>query len=177
LSVDDVDRTADPLWARGVIEQNYRGLLAYAYAATGDEHRGRDIVQETFKIAYQKRHEYEPTSPLGAWLRGIARNLLKREAGKRVLSLEVLGGLDGAAAGLQALHADERYEESRLRALRDCLAALQGKTRQLLELRYGRSLSLKQLSGKSGIGLSGVGMALARARAALSACVQKRMAP
>ena len=139
-------------------------------------------MQETFKIAYQKRHEYEPTSRLAAWLRGIARNLLKREAGQRprrarVLSLEALGGLEGAADGLQALHADDIYEESRLRALRDCLAALQGKTRQLLELRYGRSLSLKQLSDQSGIGLSGVGMALARARAALSACVHKRMAP
>jgi RNA polymerase sigma-70 factor (ECF subfamily) len=182
LSVDDVDRGQDPLWARGVIEQNYRGLLAYAYAATGDEHLGRDIVQETFKVAYQKRHEYEPTSPLGAWLRGIARNLLKREAEKRprsarILSLEALGGLEGAADGLQALHADDTYEENRLRALRDCMASLQGKTRELLELRYGRSLSLKQLSDKSGIGLSGVGMALARARAALSACVQKRMAP
>jgi RNA polymerase sigma factor (sigma-70 family) len=181
-SVDEVERARDPLWARGVIEQNYRGLLAYAYAATGDEHLGRDIVQETFRIAYQKRHEYESTLPLGAWLRGIARNLLKREAERRprnarVLSLEALGGLEGAAAGLQALHADDTHEENRLRALRDCLAALQAKSRELLELRYGRSLSLKQLSDKSGIGLSGVGMALARARAALSACVQKRTAP
>jgi len=180
--VDDVERAPDPLWARGVIEQNYRGLLAYAYAATGDEHLGRDIVQETFRVAYQKRHEYEPTSPLGAWLRGIARNLLKREAERRprsarVLSLQALDGLEGAAAGLQALHADDTYEESRLRSLRECLAALQGKTRELLELRYGRSLSLKRLSDKSGIGLSGVGMALARARAALSTCIQKRMAP
>jgi len=176
LGVDAVDPAPDPLWARGVIEQNYRGLLAYAYAATGDEHLGRDIVQETFRIAYQKRHEYEPSSPLGAWLRGIARNLLKqRPRSTRVLSLEALDGLEVAAAGLQALHADDTYEESRLRALRDCLAALQGKTRELLELRYGGSLSLKQLSARSGIGLSGVGMALARARGALSACVQKRM--
>jgi len=180
--VESVEGPADPLWARGVIEQNYRWLLAYAFAATGDENLGRDIVQETFKVAYQKRQEYQPSSSLGAWLRGIARNLIKREAEKRprtarVMSLEVLERVEASAAGLEAAHVEEAYEETRLSALKACLAALQGKVRDLLELRYGKNLSLKKLAERSGIGLSGVGMALNRARAAVSQCVRKKLAP
>jgi RNA polymerase sigma-70 factor, ECF subfamily len=184
-NASNVDRTEDPaesLWARGVIEQNYRWLLAYAFAATGDENLARDIVQETFKVAYQKRAEYQPAYSLGAWLRGIARNLLKREAERRpriarVMSLEVLEKVEGSAAALETAHVDESYEEARLGALRTCLAALQGKARELLELRYGQNLSLKELAERSGIGLSGVGMALNRARAAVSQCIQKKLAP
>jgi RNA polymerase sigma-70 factor (ECF subfamily) len=182
LNVESTGGPAESLWARGVIEQNYRWLLAYAFAATGDENLCRDIVQETFKVAYQKRQEYQPSYSLGAWLRGIARNLIKREAEKRprtarVMSLEVLERIEGGAAELEAAHVEEGYEETRLSALRTCLAALHEKVRDLLELRYGRNVSLKELAEKSGIGLSGVGMALNRARASVSQCVRKRLAP
>jgi RNA polymerase sigma-70 factor (ECF subfamily) len=181
--MQNVERTelpADPLWAKGVIEQNYRWLLAYAFAATGDESLGRDIVQETFKIAYQKRQEYQASHPFGAWLRGIARNLIRRDAEKRprsarVMSLEVLEQIESPAAVLEAALVESAYEDSRTGALRACLAQLQGKARDLLELRYGQNLSLKQLAERSGIGLSGVGMALQRARSAVSLCMRKRL--
>ena len=180
-NVERTELPSDPLWAKGVIEQNYRWLLAYAFAATGDENLGRDIVQETFRIAYQKRQEYQSSHPFGAWLRGIARNLIRRDAekrprGARVMSLEVLERIEGPAAVLEAAQVDNSYEEVRVRALRACLAELQLKVRDLLDLRYGQQRSLKQLAEKTGMGLSGVGMALARARTAVSLCVQKRLA-
>ncbi len=180
--MESAESPGDPLWARGVIEQNYRWLLAYAFAAVGDQNVAHDIVQETFRIAYERRDKYQPAFTFGAWLRGIARNLIKREAEKRarsfrVLSPEFLEGVEEVASRLEAAHVAEGYEELRLKSLRLCLEQASGKVRELLELRYAQNLSLKELAARLGVGTSGVGMALQRAHAAVSLCLRKRLAP
>ncbi len=180
-SVEPAGSSPEPLWAKGVIEQNYRWLLAYAYAGLGDEHLAHDLVQEVFQIAYQKRQDYRAEYPLGAWLRGIARNLLRRASEKKPRSLRVVGDeilerLEADAEGLEQAHVVEGYEESRLSALQHCLGKLGDRARSLLEDRYTQNLSLKELSRKAGVSLTGVAMAIYRARLAVGDCVRKQLA-
>ncbi|MEM9700850.1 MAG: sigma-70 family RNA polymerase sigma factor, partial [Planctomycetota bacterium] len=44
-----------------------------------DRAAAEDVTQEAFLVAYRKLDEYDPARPFGAWLAGIARNLLRNE--------------------------------------------------------------------------------------------------
>src|ERR1043165_1049303 len=92
----------DP-WARAILEQNRRWLLAWFLAATGDPARAEDLVQDVFTEAIKNAERFDPSRSFGAWLRGIARNALlrsPRDQKRRALSVApaVLGRLDEAAA-------------------------------------------------------------------------------
>ncbi|MBI2930042.1 MAG: sigma-70 family RNA polymerase sigma factor [Planctomycetes bacterium] len=172
----------DPLqdiWTQAVIEQNRRWLLAYLRAATGDAALSEDLVQEVFVIAYQKRHEYRKGNPFGAWLRGIARNLVRRAAEDRsrrptLISTDAAWEvLDRCAAHLEDSHMRPGYEAARQSALRRCVEKLTNKARALIEGRYRRGLSLPRLAGECGLSTRYVAVALFRARAALVSCVKK----
>src|SRR5688500_7348536 len=90
-------------WARAILDQNRRWLMAWFIAATGDPHRAEDLVQDVFAAAFKDADRFDASKSFGAWLRGIARNILlmsHRDAKRRVLSLDpaVLNRLDEAAA-------------------------------------------------------------------------------
>jgi DNA-directed RNA polymerase specialized sigma24 family protein len=52
--------------------------LRYCASRVGSS-AAEDLVAETFLIAHQRRHRYDPAAgPMSAWLFGIASNLLRR---------------------------------------------------------------------------------------------------
>src|SRR6185295_20140478 len=116
-------------WARAILEQNRRWLLAYFLAATGDAHRSEDLVQDVFTAAIKNAEKFDPSRSFGAWLRGIARNLLLmsyRESRSRVLSLDpaVLSRLDDVAAQAEAAHAVPGYADLGRQVLQEGLKAV-----------------------------------------------------
>src|SRR6185503_17309444 len=116
-------------WARAILEQNRRWLLAWFLAATGDPARSEDLVQDVFAEALKNAERFDPSRSFGAWLRGIARNILlmsHRDRKRRVVSLDpaVLGRLDEAAARSEPLHAMPDYAELRQTILRECMKSL-----------------------------------------------------
>ena len=110
-------------WARAILEQNRRWLLAYFIAGTGDAHRAEDLVQDVFAAAIKSADRFDPAQSFGAWLRGIARNLLLmeyRNSRKAALALDgaALDRLDGAAARAESADAADGYRDRRSEALR-----------------------------------------------------------
>lgn len=177
----DLQDGAEDIWAQGVIEQNRRWLLAYLYAATGDRVLAEDAAQEVFLIAYQKRAEFRKSQPFGAWLRGIARNVVRRHLEGRtrgtvfLLSETAWDTMDQGAAGLEKAHVNPDYQADRLAILGKCLGRLTERARGLIEGRYKEGLSLENLARKSGLAAASVPVVLHRARAALSECVKKTL--
>ncbi len=173
-------KQADP-WSAAAIEQNREWLIAYLLGMIGDPHAVDDLVQEVFHIAFVKRDSFEAGRSFGAWLRGIARNLALRHlerAGREPLlpgddSLEVY---DQAAARAEAADMFPEAREQRLAFLRDCLAALGAKARQLITLRYTKEQSAAAVAGQLGLSVSAVNVGVFRARAALADCITRKEA-
>lgn len=173
-------RSREP-WERAILEQNRRWLLAYFVAATGDAHRAEDLVQDVFAAAIKNAEQFDPSRSFGAWLRGIARNLLLmnyRESKSRVLSLDpaVLSRLDDAAAHAEAAYAVPGYSDLRRKVLRDCLKSIPGRGRRVLGLKYGEGKLSRDISRETGMQVGAVDVMLSRLRRALQDCVSRKLA-
>ena len=170
--VTTIPESNDATTAPGLPElAGHAGMLRrylFVLGATAD--RLDDLVQEVFVVALQKRIEDRGHGPVAAFLRAVAKNLLlreRRDAGRQrevELADEVwqarCGGDDG---------------EARLAALRECVAALPARGRQLLERCYGARAGRVGLGREFGLLPDGVKTALRRLRAALRECVQRRL--
>jgi len=110
-----------------------------------------EILQATFVAAFQQLKDYEPRGTFAGWLKGIARNLLRRELGRRAR----LQGTDRAAidalladAALQEADRDGDEETNRelLTRLRGCLDKLSPRMRLIAERRFVDDVPLSVLA-------------------------------
>jgi RNA polymerase sigma-70 factor, ECF subfamily len=129
-----------------------------------------DLTQQTLLAAVANFATGLPPLP---WLLATARNCLRmhlRRAGHRP-----------EVAGLDSLHQQWIEQvgndagDSRLLALRGCLRDLSERSRLVVERRYGEGLSRAAIAMRLGLGEEGVKSLLARVRAALGDCVQRRL--
>ena len=169
------------LWTKGVIEHNRRWLMTYLYAATGDSALAEDLVQETFVVAYQKRDELDQVASFGAWLRGVARNVLRRHYEKSahepaLLDFKMLENIEEPAAALEQAHLSPVYESQRIAFLRKCLEKLTVRSQALIQGRYQENLSVEQLARRAGLAAGSVPVLLFRARTTLMNCITKSLA-
>ena len=167
-------------WARAILDQNRRWLLSWFLAATGDPALAEDLVQDVFAEALKNAERFDPSRPFGAWLRGIARNLLlmnHRDSKRRLLSLDpaVLGRLDEAAARTEAAHAMPDYAELRHSILRDCMKTLPDRSRKVLDLKYADGRSSREIARTTGMQVGAIDMMLSRLRRALQDCVTRKL--
>ena len=170
----------DNLWNRALLEQNRRWLSAYLLSLIGDAHAAEDLVQDVFVIAMAKQSQYDGQHPLGAWLRGIARNRAHehlRKSGKSpiVMDPDVIEQLDAAAEAHEERTVDTEYEKVRLGALTTCLQQLTERTREMLGLKYRENLRSKIVAEKLQMNITAVDMALSRARKLLFECIEQRL--
>ncbi len=106
----------------------------------------------------------------GAYLRGIARHLASRHRRRypRHQAVEELIAL--------AYEPSEPVESEREHAaLKACLAGINARLQQMLDLRYHEGLNASQIGGRLGLSPEGVRMALMRGRQALARCLSGRL--
>lgn len=58
-----------------LIEQHSALLYRYAYRLTGDANDSEDLVQQTFLLAHQRRHQLREAEAARGWLISIVRNV------------------------------------------------------------------------------------------------------
>jgi RNA polymerase sigma-70 factor, ECF subfamily len=129
-----------------------------------------DLVQEVFVTTMTKRPEDRGPDALGAWLRGVAKNLLLRE--RRT-----------AASRREVELADEVWREEcddgdggeLLDALQHCVGRLPGRSRAMLQSAYGEGAGRAGIGAEFGLQSDGVKTALRRLRAILRQCVERRL--
>jgi RNA polymerase sigma-70 factor (ECF subfamily) len=132
-----------------------------------------DCAQEALHAALAQFGAGADRVPPLPWLLTAARNGYRmhlRRLGRRreVDDLDALHAAWVEVAGSDA--ADER-----LRALRLCLDELPARSRKALELRYGDGAPRAAIARELGLGDEGVKSLLVRLRAALAACVRRRI--
>lgn len=133
---------------RELVRRHARGLRGFVAPIAGD--RADDLVQETFLRVYQHRDRYRagPAS-FRSWAYRIARNLAlnsKRKEG-RVRPLEDAGA-EPAARGRGPAESFERALERA--EVRDAVATLPERDREVVSLRFQRGLSYAEIAKVTG---------------------------
>jgi RNA polymerase sigma-70 factor (ECF subfamily) len=149
-------------------------LHAYILGMVFDVASADDVLQSANLVIYQKASEFDPAQPFRGWAFAIARveclNYWKSRARQPfTLSEKVLEIISARAEGSVVFREELRQH------LRDCLAELQPRHRQMLEGRYKVGGSVQKIASELGRPESSVSQALYRLRKALLDCVQSRL--
>lgn len=134
-----------------------------------------DLVQEALLAAVQKGIDGEPDERARGWLRGALDNLWRmhlRSEGRRAHHVDALA----AARALDLCEGDDNRDgDTWLGALRGCLANLDGRARQLLDLHYTNGASREAIATAFGMRENGVKAFLRRVRDLLRQCMHRRL--
>jgi RNA polymerase sigma-70 factor (ECF subfamily) len=138
-----------------------------------------EVVQSTYLVAWRKLHSFTyldlaPDEELSRWMCTIARfevkEYLRRQQSFCVAFDETL---------LDRLAEDQEEQsdllEARHEALAQCVSQLPANQRDTLNLRYGFSLSVKELAARQGRQVNAAYTALCRIRKTLERCIRQRL--
>ena len=140
------------------LEREHAGAFAWALRCTGG---GREEAEDALHVAYERildgRAEFEGRSSFRTWLFGVIRLTAREERRHGWLRVERLrqwfsrGSADGSGpgAGLDA-GADLEQRETADR-LRDALAGLSERQRQMMHLVFYQDLSVQEAADVLGI--------------------------
>jgi RNA polymerase sigma-70 factor, ECF subfamily len=135
-----------------------------------------EILQATFVAAFQQLADYEPRGTFAGWLKGIARNLLRKELARRAR----LQGTDRAA--IDALLADVALQEgddggedrsALLGRLKGCLEKLSPRQRLIAERRFVEDVPLNLLAQQFKQTRASVAKLIFTVRRDLRACAER----
>lgn len=111
-----------------------------------------ELAQATLVTAFEKIGSFEPRGSFAGWLKGIARNLLRRELVRRVRvtsnDVEALESLlaDTAREDLERAKNASDQREDMLSRLRTCFEKLSPRMRQIAERRFIDEVPLNRLA-------------------------------
>jgi len=147
-------------------EELYRSsaeaVFAYACALLRDSSAAEEATASAFERAYRRQRSFDPRrGSQRAWLFGIARNAALDELRRRrrIAPLEPRDRLNAEA---QDLH-EAAELAARRSALRTALAALPGRDRELIALKFHAGLSNAELARVLGVSETNAGTRLHRA--------------
>jgi RNA polymerase sigma-70 factor, ECF subfamily len=150
-------------------------VAGYIGSLVPDFHVAEDLLQDVAVVLLRKYGEYDPARSFVGWSLGIARLevLARRRTHARSL-LSTRPDLAEAVAGACEELAPEL--DRRAQALRACLEAVKGRSLEVLRLRYEAALPPRSITDRVGMSAGAVRVLLSRLRAALQACVERRLA-
>lgn len=151
------------------------GVAAFISAMVPDYHAAEDILQECAAVLLEKFANYDPSRPFLSWAIGVCR--LEILARRRRFMIERLVFDDAAIHNIARAYDELGPEvDERIRALRNCADKVQGRHRQLLDLRYNHNLKPRDIAQRLGSTPNATTVALARIRSALRDCIEKLLA-
>lgn len=143
-----------------------------------DWHAREDIEQEVALVLWRKFDEYDSARSFGAWARGIAvRKVLQSFARQKRVPMPLAPEtIEAVLAGFDATEPDADQRAEMEAALAACIETLPPRSHRLLTMRYSEGATLDTIARRIASTLDAVNKALSRIRAALRACVERRMA-
>lgn len=148
-------------------------LLRCVLVAVPNRADARDILQECSVALWRHFTEYDSTRPFSNWALGFVRMEVRRflrTAQRRTQLTE---------RAAQLLFQDERDHERQIEErdhhLRDCLNALPGEHRELIDRYYRDEEPVASVAEKTGRSLEAVYKTIQRVRLALHRCIELKM--
>jgi RNA polymerase sigma-70 factor, ECF subfamily len=156
--------------------QDRYALEGYILAIVRDPHLAADIYQDVSVVILEDLDRFDASRDFRAWARGIARNKAKQALSQssRLQTMpseriEELVELAYEEQGDETWGVLAQYGQY----LNDFLMKLTTTVRRILDLRYGKDLSLKQVAELMGKSEGSIQVALSRAREALHHCLDR----
>ncbi|MEI7878755.1 MAG: sigma-70 family RNA polymerase sigma factor [Planctomycetota bacterium] len=168
--MDETTRRAFAQWT-----QAQPAVSAFLHAIVGNGAERDDCMQEVAMAVLESYDGYDPSRPFLPWVMGIAQRTAAdsvRRRSRRPLLLQPEAA-DALAAAIVKV-AD--LEHARMAHLADCIAKLEGQTREICELRYRRGLKPARIAEILGIQPNTAAKSLQRMREQLRACIEQRVA-
>ena len=157
-----------------LVRSSHRQLRAFVASLLLDPNDVDDVAQEVFLRALERLDKVSEPEALAAFLRGIARNVVRERRRKFAREETAFAKLviekfesDSASANANLLS-----EPETLQALQDCMGALPERSREMLAMRYAEELNSDQIGDQLSLNAPAVRAALKRAREALLNCLR-----
>ncbi len=161
-----------------LVRQTADTLHLYLRTCTRDAALAEEVFQDALVVAWQRLADYDSKRPFGAWVRGIASNILKAKRRERASSpcvgdelLEQLAVRFGALEREPGDTLDEKLE-----SLRTCIGELSDRDRHAIEGRYEHGLRGASLADRLQTSLENARKTVQRARARIMDCMKTRIA-
>lgn len=168
--MDESTRQATRLWTLAQPK-----VSAFVTSVVRDFRDRDDLVQDIAVAVVESFDTYDPEKPFVPWSMGIARNqvglyLRRRRRDRQVFDPATIECLQAAFTALP------ETESVQLAFLQECMQRLDGRGRQLCELRYRQGLKPAAISESLGMAGTAVRKALQRIRERLRRCIEKKAA-
>tara|TARA_R110002096_G_scaffold159011_4_gene324608 strand:+ start:14434 stop:14979 length:546 start_codon:yes stop_codon:yes gene_type:complete len=163
------------------VREHQAGLRAFIRSLGIDGMWVDDVAQEALVIAYERRDQYDETLPFRNWVWGIARNCVLNDRRKsarrsRILHDNVTDILMSTSSASDEEEGMTDEDRSRVRALKECLDQIPGKSREMVRQRYEKNVRASDLAEVLGMKAAAVRKSLERIRAQIRKCMELRLA-
>jgi RNA polymerase sigma-70 factor (ECF subfamily) len=131
-----------------------------------------DVLQDCAVAAMTSFDRYDASRPFPAWVVGVARNqvrlyLRRKSKDPHIFDDDALENLVEAFARHRPAH------EQKLTRLEHCVSQLEGRAREICELRYSQNLKPAAIGEQLGMSANSAAKALQRIREQLRSCLEK----
>lgn len=160
-----------------VVDRHQASVVAVAFSICGDFAGSQDIAQETFWAAWNSRDKLLDAKRLGAWLRGISKNLARnwyRNRARKSTSAQIASGIkEPISRGVDPV--DDMISEEERKIVWSSVDKLAENYRSVLKLYYDEGCSIEEVAAKLGITNATARQRLARGRDKLRSCVAQNI--
>jgi len=131
-----------------------------------------DVLQDCAVAAMTSYDRYDPSRPFSAWVIGVARNQIRLYLRRKSNDPHIFDedALDSLVAAFSRIRPEQ---EQKLTQLEHCVDQLEGRSRQLCELRYSRDLKPAAIAKELNMAPNTVAKSLQRIREQLRDCLEK----
>lgn len=156
-----------------LIQSVQQRLREYIFVICPNRSAVEDILQETNRVLWEKRSQFEIGTNFLAWARRIAQfqtmSFLKKNSSKSWLFFDS----DLVQSLAKSFHERDELASNRTHNLSKCIELLSDSDKELIRLRYELQLSLKEISAKCQRTEGALKQAFLRIRNSLRECVER----
>lgn len=155
-----------------LIRRHQLGLWRYLRSLGAPSDLAEDVMQDTFLVVMRRLNDDRGEAATATFLRQVGKHLLlrrRRDQSRREAILIELG----AAAWTRECGTDDG--EGWQVAVRDCVANLDGRAKEVVQRFYGDGQTREQIAADLGMKDTGVKTLLQRVRTLLRECIERRV--
>lgn len=163
-----------------VVREHQASLRSYVRSLGVDLAWVDDVAQEVFVLAYRKQDKMRDDVNVGAWLRGIAKNVVLNEVAKKRRRQRLLDErMPEMMSQLQESQSSKSYgdvdwQARRKKALMQCIGKLTERSQSVVKARYFEEKTSEEIAQIHSMTANAVRLVLFNVRKKLAICLKQQ---